>query len=97
MSFFIEGSWKEWFLEGVCGNRQQLGGAMRLDRIRGRFAFGFAPGFRFMARRLCATAAQAGLALHAGARQNPPFVFQQQFLYSPRLVTTNLPGDNTIQ
>jgi hypothetical protein len=56
---------------------------MRLNRIRGRFAFGFAPGFRFVARRLCATAAQGALArrthadrpgrmcIHAPARGPP--------------------------
>jgi hypothetical protein len=60
---------------------------MRLNRIRRRFAFGFARGFRFVARRLCATARHASLARRTRARQNPPFVFQQQFL-----LTT--PGDD---
>ncbi|MDP9896616.1 hypothetical protein J2W32_005670 [Variovorax boronicumulans] len=47
----MEVSWKEMVVEVLCGNRQQLGGAMRLQPIRrsdatgfvGRHLVGFAP------------------------------------------------------
>jgi hypothetical protein len=38
----------------------------------------------------------AALAHRTRARQNPPFVFQQQFFH-PRPATINLPGGNSIQ
>ncbi|WP_157609048.1 hypothetical protein [Variovorax sp. Root411] len=94
MSFFIEGSWKEWFLvEGDCGNRQQLGGAMRLSWIRRGRATGFTR------RHRVGFAPQPHvrrLRVACGLAKIRPSFFSDSF-FPPRLATTNLPGDKPIQ
>jgi hypothetical protein len=96
MSFFIEGSWKEWFLRCLwkpptARGRDALGSnyaaCSRLDShpFIDLLRVGFAPQQSARCLRIA-----------CAARHNPPFVFQPT-VFSPRLATTNLPGDNTHQ
>jgi hypothetical protein len=75
----MEVSWKEMVVEDL---------SVEPPTARGRDALEINTGgrcnwiHRAASRRLCATALQVALAHRAAARQNPPFVFQQQFLFT---------------
>ncbi|MBJ2157767.1 hypothetical protein JC881_18415 [Variovorax sp. IB41] len=89
----MEVSWKEMVVEVLCGNRQQLGGAMRLRPIRQARATGFTAHRRVgFAPQRCKWRLRIAQRLD---RIRPSF-FSNSF-FPPRLATTDLPGDKPIQ